>query len=67
MDIIPFKETIKNRLIESARKYQSLIGKRIVVASESFVMKKEYIVHFYLDQLKKKKMHMFIKACAFFF
>ena len=47
MDIIPFKETIKNRLIESARKYQSLIGKRIVVASESFVMKKEYIVRFY--------------------
>ena len=47
MDIIPFKETINNRLIESARKYQSLIGKMVVVASESFVMKKEYIVRFY--------------------
>lgn len=47
MDIIPFKETIRNRLIESARKYQSLIGKKIVIASESFTMKKEYIVRFY--------------------
>ena len=47
MDIIPFKETIRNRLIESARKYQSLIGKKIVIASESFAMKKEYIVRFY--------------------
>ena len=47
MDIIPFKETIKIRLIESARKYQSLINKKIIIASESFVMKKEYVVCFY--------------------
>ena len=47
MDIIPFKETIKNRLIESARKYQNLIGKSIVISSESFVVKKEYIIRFY--------------------
>ena len=47
MGIIPFKETVKNRLIESARKYQSLIGKKIVITSESFILKKEYIIRFY--------------------
>ena len=46
MDIIPFKETIRNRLIESARKYQSLIGKKIVIASESFAMKKNILSSF---------------------
>ena len=47
MDIFPFKETVKNRLIEAARKYQSLIGKKIVITSESFILKKEYIIRFY--------------------
>ena len=47
MDITPFKETIKDRLIESARKYQSLINKKIVLTSEYFVVKKEYVLRFY--------------------
>ena len=47
MDNIPFKETVRNRLIESAKKYYSLINKKIIISSESFVVKQEYIIRFY--------------------
>ena len=47
MDNVPFKETIRNRLIESAKKYYSLINKKIIISSECFTMKKEYIIRFY--------------------
>ena len=47
MNIIPFKETIRNRLIDSAIKYHSLLDKKIFITSESFTIKKEYILRFY--------------------
>ena len=47
MDNISFKETIRNRLIESVKKYYSLINKKIIISSECFTMKKEYIIRFY--------------------
>ena len=47
MKTISFKETVKNQLIESAKKYNSLIGKRVVLVSNDFVMKKEYVIRFY--------------------
>ena len=47
MDNVPFKETIRNRLIESAKKYYLLINKKIIISSECFTMKKEYIIRFY--------------------
>ena len=47
MDNIPFKEIVRNRLIESARKYHSLLNKKIVISSKSFIYKKEYILRFY--------------------
>ena len=47
MDTIIFKETIRNRLIDSAKKYNTLLGKKIVIASESFYVKKVYVIRFY--------------------
>jgi len=47
MDNISFKETIRNRLIESAKKYYSLINKKIIISSECFTIKKEYVIRFY--------------------
>ena len=47
MDNVQFKETVRNRLIESAKKYYSLINKKIIISSECFTMKKEYIIRFY--------------------
>lgn len=42
-----FKETIKERLIESARKYHLLINKRIILSSNDFKVKSKYIIRFY--------------------
>ena len=43
----PFKETIRNHLIESAKKYRFLLNKRIVLSSDAFANRNEYIIRFY--------------------
>ena len=47
MTTIPFKTTIKNNLIISARKYYSLLDKKIILSSPSFMVKQEYALRFY--------------------
>ena len=47
MENVPFKETIRNRLIESAKNYYFLIGKRIVLSSNSFKVRQEYVIRFF--------------------
>ena len=47
MENKPFKETIKERLIESATKYSSLLNKRIILSSDDFLMKRKYVVRFF--------------------
>ena len=47
MKSAPFKETIKKRLIDSAKSYCCLLNKKIILASDLFKAKKEYIVRFY--------------------
>ena len=42
-----FKETIKNLLIESAKKYQFLVKTKIEITSDGFAMKKTYVIRFY--------------------
>jgi len=47
MDNVHFKETVRNRLIESAKKYYFLINKKIIISSEYFTIKNEYVIRFY--------------------
>ena len=47
MENQPFKETIKEHLIKSARKYRLLVNKSIILSSYDFRAKSKYIVRFY--------------------
>ena len=47
MKIVPFKETIRLKLIEAANNYASLLNRQIVIASPIFIVQKQYVVRFY--------------------